>query len=124
MSSSAADPNYMYYEVGSIDDFMERVGRRVIIGAQEIALFKTSDGALYALENKSPGPKGGTLVEGMVSEHILFDPICDWRIRMTDGQVLDPDTGQVTTYPVLLSGERVHIGIPKSGGESDNDQRT
>lgn len=120
MSSSITDPDYTYYEVGNTDDFMERLGRLVLLDDLEIALFKTSDGQFYALENKSPGPKGGTLVEGIISETTLFDPICDWRINLTNGQVLDPDTGQVTTYPVQLVGEKVHIGLPKNGGESGN----
>lgn len=107
---------YTYYLVGNRDDFMERLGRVVRLGKEEIAVFKTTDGQIYALENKSPGPRGGTIAEGMISGETLFDPICDWRISLTDGQVLDPDTGQVQTYPVQVLENEVRIGLPKNGG--------
>nr|WP_245640051.1 nitrite reductase (NAD(P)H) small subunit [Paenibacillus dakarensis] len=107
---------YTYYLVGTVDDFTERLGRVVRLGKEEIAVFKTTDGTIHALENKSPGPRGGTIAEGIISGEILFDPICDWRISLTDGQVLDPDTGQVQTYPVHVLGNEVRIGLPKNGG--------
>ncbi|WP_037288566.1 nitrite reductase (NAD(P)H) small subunit [Saccharibacillus sacchari] len=120
MSSNSPDKDYAYYRIGTVDDFIERIGRKVAIEQRDVAVFKTSDSEWFALENKSPGPKGGTLVEGIVSGTILYDPICDWRIRLTDGQVMEPDTGQVRTYPVQLEGNDVHIGIPKDGGEKRN----
>ncbi|NGZ74592.1 nitrite reductase (NAD(P)H) small subunit [Saccharibacillus alkalitolerans] len=120
MSLPKPEQDYTYYRVGTVDDFMERIGRKVMIEQSNVAVFKTSEGEWYALENKSPGPKGGTLAEGIVSGTVLYDPICDWRIRLSDGQVLDPDTGQVRTYPVQIEGNDVRIGIPKDGGGKDN----
>ncbi|RPK31403.1 nitrite reductase (NAD(P)H) small subunit [Paenibacillus xylanexedens] len=108
---------YTYYLVGNVDDFTERLGRVVRLGNEEIAIFKTTNGQIYALENKSPGPRGGTIAEGIISGDILFDPICDWKISLTDGQVLDPDTGQVRTYPVQVHVEEVRVGLLKNGGE-------
>lgn len=120
MSSSIPDQDYTYYRVGTLDDFIERIGRRVTIERSDVAVFKTSEGEVFALENKSPGPRGGTLVEGVVSGTILYDPICDWRIQLTDGQVMDPDTGWVRTYPVQIEGDEIRIGMPKSKGGENN----
>nr|WP_223869042.1 nitrite reductase (NAD(P)H) small subunit [Paenibacillus sp. UASWS1643] len=108
---------YTYYLVGNVDDFTERLGRVVRLGNEEIAIFKTTNGQIYALENKSPGPRGGTIAEGIISGDVLFDPICDWKISLTDGQVLDPDTGQVRTFPVQVQVEEVRVGLLKNGGE-------
>ena len=107
---------YTYYLVGHTNDFSERLGRVVRLGKEEIAVFKTTEGKIYALENKSPGPRGGTIAEGIISGEVLFDPICDWRIGLTDGQVLDPDTGAVRTFPVHVLGDEIRIGLPKNGG--------
>ncbi|MCM3132848.1 nitrite reductase (NAD(P)H) small subunit [Paenibacillus polysaccharolyticus] len=109
---------YTYYLIGNVDDFTERLGRVVRLGNEEIAIFKTTDGHIYALENKSPGPRGGTIAEGIISGDVLFDPICDWKISLTDGQVLDPDTGQVRTYPVQVHVEEVRVGLLKNVGET------
>lgn len=108
--------DYTYYLVGTLDDFTERLGRVVRLGKEEIAVFKTTEGKVFALENKSPGPRGGTIAEGIISGEVLFDPICDWQIGLPDGQVLGPDTGQVRTYPVHILGHEVRIGILKNGG--------
>lgn len=107
---------YTYYLVGNVDDFTERLGRVVRIDKEEIAVFKTTDGQIFALENKSPGPRGGTIAEGIISGEVLFDPICDWKISLTDGKVLDPDTGQVRSYPVQVLGNEVRVGLLKNGG--------
>lgn len=107
---------YTYYLVGEVDHFPERLGRVVRLGKEVIAVFKTTDGQIYALENRSPGPRGGTIAEGMISGEVLFDPICDWKISLKDGQVLDPDTGQVRTYPVQILGNEVRIGLPTNEG--------
>lgn len=107
---------YTYYLVGNIDDFTERLGRVVHLGKEEIAVFKTTDGQIFALENKSPGPRGGTIAEGIISGEVLFDPICDWQISLTNGQVLGPDSGQVRTYPVQVIGDEVQVGLLTNGG--------
>lgn len=106
---------YTYYLVGKVDDFTERLGRVVRLDKEEIAVFKTTNGRIFALENKSPGPRGGTIAEGIISGQVLFDPICDWKISLTDGKVLDPDTGQVQTYPVQVLGNEVRVGLLTKG---------
>ncbi|PZD93039.1 nitrite reductase (NAD(P)H) small subunit [Paenibacillus sambharensis] len=105
--------SYDYRSVGPVDQFPQRMGRVVRMEGQEIAVFHTTDGKLYALENRSPGPKGGTIVEGIVSGEVLFDPICDWKINLADGQVLAPDSGQVRSYPVKVEDGQVSIGVPE-----------
>ncbi|MCZ8518173.1 MULTISPECIES: nitrite reductase (NAD(P)H) small subunit [Paenibacillus] len=99
-----------YVGIGRLEDFEERIGRVVRIGGEEIAVFRTTEGRIFALENRSPGPRGGTLADGIVSGAVLFDPICDWRIGLADGVVLAPDTGQVRTYPVQIEDGEVRIG--------------
>ena len=100
-----------YVDIGKTDEFMMRIGRVVVIEKEEIAVFRTSDGQLFALENKNPHPKGGPLAEGIVSGHYLYDPLYDWRIDLESGKVQAPDNGQVRTYPVQLEGDIVKIAV-------------
>jgi nitrite reductase/ring-hydroxylating ferredoxin subunit len=102
-----------YYLAGSLERFPEKYGRVVELEGYEIAVFRTTAGNVYALENKSPGPRGGTIVDGIVSGEFLFDPICDWKISLSDGQVAAPDQGRVRTFPVRRQNDEVYIGIPK-----------
>ncbi|MGM1045954.1 nitrite reductase (NADH) small subunit [Paenibacillus uliginis N3/975] len=100
-----------YIDVGKKDEFMMRIGKVVVIKNEEIAVFHTSDGRLFALENKTPHPRGGPLAEGIVSGHYLYDPLYDWRIDLESGEVQEPDSGQVRTYPVRLEGDVVQIAV-------------
>ena len=97
--------------VGTVQDFLLQIGRVVVAGNVELAIFRTSDGAFYAVENRSPHPKGGPLAEGMVSGYYLYDPLYDWKIDLRSGQVQAPDHGQVATYPVTVEGDLVKVSL-------------
>lgn len=98
-----------YISIGSIERFPARVGRRVQVRDLELAVFRLSDGRLYALENKSPHRKGGIICEGIVSGDYLFDPLYDWKIYLPDGKVQAPDEGQVRSFPVLVENGEVKV---------------
>jgi nitrite reductase (NADH) small subunit len=86
-----------------------RAGYSVKIDDKEIALFKLSSGKVFAIENRSPHPKGGVLSEGLVSGEYVFCPVYDWKISLIDGKVQAPDIGQVRTYKVELKEDVVFI---------------
>ena len=100
-----------YYSVGSLDEYLVQLGRVVIIKDQEIAIFRTTDGNVYAVANKSTHPKGGPLAEAIVSGHYIYDPLYDWRIDLITGKVQAPDTGQVATYSVIVKNGEIQIGL-------------
>lgn len=100
-----------YYSIGSLDEYLIQIGRVVTVENHEIAVFRTSDGAIYALENKSPHPKGGPLAEAIVSGHYIYDPLYDWKIDLVSGLVQAPDSGKVDTYPIIVNEQGVHIGL-------------
>ncbi|WP_243735142.1 nitrite reductase small subunit NirD [Paenibacillus turpanensis] len=101
-----------YIEVGASEQFPPRAGRQVIIGDYNLAMFRTTDGALYALENRTPHKKGGPLTEGIVSGGYVYCPLRDLKIELSTGLVQAPDTGEVRTYPVIEEAGIVKVGIP------------
>lgn len=115
-SASSASPRagetVRTFCIGKLDDFIVRIGRTVKVEGMEIAVFRTSDDRIFAVENKNPHRKGGPLSEGIVSGHDLFDPLYDLKINLETGNVYAPDTGQVRTYPVTIQGADVEIGLP------------
>ncbi|HEY2421713.1 MAG TPA: nitrite reductase small subunit NirD [Neobacillus sp.] len=86
-----------------------RAGYSIKIDDKEIALFKLSNGKVFAIENHSPHPKGGVLSEGLVSGEYVYCPVYDWKISLIDGKVQAPDIGQVKTYNVELKEDVVFI---------------
>lgn len=100
-----------YIAIGKVDEFMVRIGRVVVLEKEEIAVFRTSDGRFFALENKNPHPKGGPIAEGIVSGHYLYDPLYDWRIDLESGYVQEPDSGKVRTYTIRVENDIVQIAM-------------
>jgi nitrite reductase (NADH) small subunit len=92
-------------------DLPVRAGYAVNINDIEIALFKVTNGKVYAIENRSPHPKGGVLTEGLVSGEYVYCPVYDWKISLVDGKVQAPDAGQVKTFQVEVEGDNVYIII-------------
>ncbi|WP_066071430.1 nitrite reductase small subunit NirD [Neobacillus soli] len=86
--------------VAHYSNLKARAGYSIKIDDKEIALFKISNGEVYALENRSPHPKGGVLSEGLVSGEYVYCPVYDWKISLVDGRVQAPDEGQVRTFKV------------------------
>lgn len=102
----------VFYPIGSLEQFLPQIGRTVKWNGWEIAVFRTSAGEVYALENRSPHPKGGPLAEGMVAGHYLFEPLHDWKIDLRTGLVQLPDQGQVVSFPVRVEGDQVCLAEP------------
>jgi len=92
-------------------DLPVRTGYAVTINDIDIALFKVTNGKVYAIENRSPHPKGGVLTEGLVSGEYVYCPVYDWKISLVDGRVQAPDVGQVKTFQVEVEGDNVYIII-------------
>ncbi|MFK9092039.1 nitrite reductase small subunit NirD [Bacillus salipaludis] len=87
----------------------ERAGYSIKIDDKEIALFRITTGEVYALENRSPHPKGGVLSEGLVSGAYVYCPVYDWKISLADGKVQAPDEGRVQTFQVEIKEDIVFI---------------
>ncbi|WP_068616861.1 nitrite reductase small subunit NirD [Paenibacillus tuaregi] len=98
-----------FIPVGNVNDFPDRIGRTVVVGGKEIAIFLTSVGEMYAIDNRNPHPKGGPMAEGIVSGFYLYDPLYDWKIDLRTGLVQAPDQGQVQTYPVMVKDGIVYL---------------
>lgn len=91
-----------FVPIGTVGRFPIRIGVRVRLPHLEAAVFRLSDGRIFALENKNPHRKGGVISEGMVSGEYLYDPLYDWRIHIPTGRVQEPDTGEVRTLAVKI----------------------
>jgi nitrite reductase (NADH) small subunit len=95
--------------VANYSNLRVRSGYTIKIDYTEIALFKLTSGEVYAIENRSPHPKGGVLSEGLVSGEYVYCPVYDWKISLKDGKVQAPDEGQVRTFKVELEEDIVFI---------------
>ncbi|MCT2534227.1 nitrite reductase small subunit NirD [Aquibacillus koreensis] len=96
--------------IGKYSELPERLGKTVIFGDQEIAVFKLTSGKIKAIENRCPH-RGGSLAEGMVSGDHVFCPLHDWKVSVIDGLVQAPDEGCVQTFDVEVTDDQVYVFI-------------
>ena len=96
--------------VGRIEDIPTRGSRVVETALGPVALFRTSDGQLFALVNRCPH-KGGPLSEGIVHGHKVTCPLHNWVIDLASGKADAPDIGCTPTVPVAVVEGVVHLDL-------------
>ena len=95
-------------DIGSLDDIPRQGARLVKTAAGCVAVFRTADDRVFALEDRCPH-KGGPLSEGIVHGTSVTCPLHNWVFDMNTGQAQGADQGMVRTYPVKVQGRRILI---------------
>lgn len=96
--------------IGTIDDIPRQGSRRVHNGAMRIAVFRTVDDRIFALEDKCPH-KNGPLSEGIVHDGCVTCPLHNWVISLETGEAQGADDGRTSTFPVRLEGRNVYLDL-------------
>lgn len=100
-----------WIEIGRLDD-IPRLGSRVVTTVWgNIAVFRTAEDEVFALDDRCPH-RGGPLSQGIVHGQTVTCPLHSQKINLIDGQVLAPDKGCTHHYPVKVVGTgQVLLGI-------------
>jgi len=99
-----------WVEIGSINDIPRQGARCVKNGDMTIAVFRTSDDRVFALEDKCPH-KNGPLSQGIVHDGCVTCPLHNWVISLETGAAQGADEGQTASFPVKLDGQTVLLGL-------------
>ena len=95
-----------WIDIGAIDDIPLQGARVVKTPLGCLAVFRTADDTVFALEDRCPH-KNGPLSQGIVHDRFVTCPLHNWVISLETGQVQGPDEGQVATYPARVEGGRI-----------------
>lgn len=99
-----------WVEIGSLTDIPRRGARCVEDGEKTIAVFRTADDQVFALEDSCPH-RNGPLSQGIVHDGCVTCPLHNWVISLETGLVQGADQGFVASFPVKLDGERILLAI-------------
>ena len=90
-----------WIKICSIDE-IPVLGSRVFkrSGASDIAVFRNTQDAVFALEDKCPH-KGGPLSQGIVFGERVACPLHNWTIELTTGCAVAPDQGCAKRFNLL-----------------------
>ncbi len=95
-------------DVGTIDD-IPKLGSRVVATARgNVAVFRTADDEIFALDDRCPH-KGGPLSQGIVHGTYVTCPLHNWVINLPTGEAVAPDQGCTRKVPVQIRDRRVFL---------------
>lgn len=98
-----------WIDIGWANEIPVRGSRTIpVAGGEEVAVFRTADGRVFALANRCPH-KGGPLSQGIVHGHSVACPLHNWNIALATGQAQGEDKGCTPVIPVKISSGRVLI---------------
>lgn len=98
----------MMIDIAALDDIPRQGARVVKTDAGCVAVFRTADDQVFALEDRCPH-KGGPLSEGIVHGRQVTCPLHAWVFDLATGQALGADEGTVRTIAARTEGGRVFL---------------
>jgi nitrite reductase (NADH) small subunit len=96
--------------IGDISDIPLRGARCVKTPQGKIAVFRTIENEVFAIEDHCPH-KGGPLSQGIVHGTAVTCPLHNWVISLETGKALGADHGEVRTIPVRNDNGTLSIAL-------------
>ena len=97
-----------WIEIGTVAAIPRRGARCVTTPNGKIAVFRTQEDQVFAIENRCPH-KHGPLSEGIVHGASVTCPLHNWVFDLATGKALGADEGEVRTYLVQILDDRIFI---------------
>ena len=102
-----------FVDIASLEDIPRQGARLIRTAAGCVAVFRTADDRVFALDDRCPH-KGGPLSEGIVHGRAVTCPLHNWVFSLETGEAQGVDEGSIPTYPlrgengrILLDGDAV-----------------
>ena len=95
-------------DIAALDDIPPQGARVVRTPHGCVAVFRTADDRVFALDDRCPH-KGGPLSEGIVHGTQVTCPLHNWVFDMATGQAQGADEGRVVTHPIRVEGGRIWL---------------
>lgn len=101
-----------------IQDIIPETGVCALVNDKQIAIFRTHDNQLFAIDNHDPFSDANVLSRGLVGStkdadgnaiRYVASPIYKQRFNLSTGQCLDDDSVQLNAYRVTLSDNSVFL---------------
>lgn len=97
-----------WVEIGRIEAIPRRGARCVNTPAGRIAVFRTAEDQVFAIEDRCPH-RGGPLSQGIVHGAQVTCPLHNWVISLETGQAQGADEGSVRTIPLEVVDGRIFV---------------
>ena len=102
----------IWIDVGALEDIPRQGARLVKTAAVCVALFRTKNDQVFALDDKCPH-RGGPLSQGIVHGNAVTCPLHNWVINLETGLAQGADEGEVKTFVVRTEAGRILLEASK-----------
>lgn len=99
-----------WIEIGAVSDVPVRGSRLVQVSGGTVAVFRTNDDHIFAIDDRCPH-LGGPLSQGIVHDQRVTCPLHNLVIDLASGEGQGPEGGCVRTYPIDIQGDRILLDI-------------
>ena len=103
-------PENFWIDIGRVEDIPVRAARVVRTASGCIAVFRTSQDRVFAIDDACPH-KQGPLSQGIVHDRGVTCPLHNWVIDLETGVAKGADEGSVATYPIKLERGRIFLDL-------------
>lgn len=100
-----------WLDIGRLHEIPRRGARQIQTPWMKVAVFRTIDDRVFALEDRCPH-KDGPLSQGIVHGSSVTCPLHNWVIGLESGRVQGPDHGCVRSLPINIVDGRIELGLP------------
>jgi nitrite reductase (NADH) small subunit len=101
-------PGTKWVRLCQLEDIPVRGARVVRTECGCIALFRTAEQEVFALDDKCPH-KNGPLSQGIVHGRSVTCPLHNWVISLETGKALGADEGHVRTIPLKVENGTISV---------------
>lgn len=99
-----------WIKITEVENVPSMGSRTVLINNTEIALFKTKEGSIFAINNTCPH-KQGKLADGLVHGNNVTCPLHNWDIDLRNGKALGDDHGCTNIYESKIENNFFFINL-------------
>ena len=102
-----------WVDVCGLNDLLPERGVRALVGADHVAVFRTRDGDVHALDDVDPFSGASVMSRGIVGtrgdDTVVSSPMFKQAFDLRSGVCLDAPTVSVAVFPTRVVDERVWI---------------
>lgn len=103
-----------WHQVCSLDDILPETGVCALIDNRQVAIFRTLDDQLFALDNHDPFSGANVLARGILGsigdKRVVASPLYKQHFCLDDGLCIEDETQAVTAWPVRARDGLVEVG--------------
>jgi nitrite reductase (NADH) small subunit len=99
-----------WIEIGTLNDIPVLGSRVVRTASGDIAVFRTADDEVFALDDRCPH-KGGPLSQGIVHNKRVTCPLHNFVIELRSGAAVAPDEGCTRAHSIKVENDIVWLCV-------------